>query len=98
MHADGSQDPGRALGLKCHPLIDICKARVYRGSTLVFDGLSLTIGQPERVAILGPNGSGKTTLLNCFNRELYPVRTEDSWIRILGRERWNVWELRKHNG
>ena len=80
------------------PLIEIHQATVYRGSTRVFDRLSLTIRQHERVAILGPNGSGKTTLLNTINRELYPVQAEDSWIRILGRDRWNVWALRKHIG
>jgi len=29
---------------------------------------------------------------------LYPVVQDDAWVRILGRERWNVWELRKHIG
>ncbi len=46
------------------PLIEIHNATVWRGSTLVFRNFSLTIGQHERVAILGPNGSGKTTLFN----------------------------------
>jgi iron complex transport system ATP-binding protein len=80
------------------PLIDIRNARVYRGTTRVFDGLSLTVGQHERVAVLGPNGSGKTTLLKLINRELYPVANDDSHVRILGRDRWNVWELREHIG
>jgi iron complex transport system ATP-binding protein len=80
------------------PLIDIHRATVWRGTTKVFEDLSLVIGRHERVAILGPNGSGKTTLLKTVTRELYPVAREDSWIRILGRERWNVWELREHIG
>jgi iron complex transport system ATP-binding protein len=80
------------------PLIEIHNATVWRGSTCVFRNLSLTIRQHERVAVLGPNGSGKTTLLKTINRELYPVARDDSWIRILGRDRWNVWELRKHIG
>jgi iron complex transport system ATP-binding protein len=80
------------------PLIEIHNATVWRGSTLVFRNFSLTIGQHERVAILGPNGSGKTTLLKTLNRELYPVASDDSWIRILGRDRWNVWDLRQHIG
>ena len=80
------------------PLIDIRNARVYRGTTRVFDRLSLTVGQHERVAVLGPNGSGKTTLLKLINRELYPVANDDSHVRILGRDRWNVWELREHIG
>lgn len=80
------------------PLIDIRNATIWRGSTRVFDNLTLTIARHERVAILGPNGSGKTTLLKTINRELYPVEREGSWLRILGRERWNVWELRRHIG
>ena len=80
------------------PLIDIRDATIWRGATRVFDSLSLSIAQHERVAILGPNGSGKTTLLKTINRELYPVASEGSWIRILGRENWNVWDLRQRIG
>ena len=80
------------------PLIDIRNATIWRGKTRVFEHLSLEIGQHERVAILGPNGSGKTTLLKTINRELYPVVADGSWVRILGRDDWNVWKLRRHIG
>lgn len=80
------------------PLIEIHNATVWRGSTRVFRNFSLTVDQHECVAVLGPNGSGKTTLLKAVTRELYPVVGEASWIRILGRERWNVWALRRHIG
>ena len=80
------------------PLIEMHNATVFRGTTRVFDGLDLSIGQHEPVAILGPNGSGKTTLLKLINRELYPVPGDDSWVKILGRESWNVWDLRSHIG
>ncbi len=80
------------------PLIEIHNATIYRGSTRVFDNFSLTIRQHEQVAVLGPNGSGKTTLLKVVNREIYPVLKDDSWVRILGRSRWNVWQLRSHIG
>ncbi len=79
-------------------LIEFHNATIWRGSTCVFENLNLVIPQHERIAILGPNGSGKTTLLKTINRELYPVVKEDSWVRILGRDRWNVWELRKKIG
>lgn len=85
-------EPGRP------PLIEIRDATVWRGTTRVFERFSLTIGQGECVAILGPNGSGKTTLLKLVNRELYPVADEAGSVRILGRSRWNVWDLRRHIG
>jgi len=80
------------------PLIEIKNATIYRGSTRVFDDLSLRIDQHDPTVILGPNGSGKTTLLKVINRELYPVQRDGAWVRILGRETWNVWELRSHIG
>jgi len=79
-------------------LIDIRNATIWRGKTRVFDSFDLTIAQHERIAILGPNGSGKTTLLKTLNRELYPVEKAGSWVRILGRDNWNIWELRKQIG
>jgi iron complex transport system ATP-binding protein len=80
------------------PLIEIRNATIWRGSTRVFENLNLEIGQHEGVAILGPNGAGKTTLLKTLNRELYPVAAADAGVRILGKDHWNVWELRRHIG
>ena len=79
-------------------IVEIRNATIWRGTSRVFENLNLLIAQHERVAILGPNGCGKTTLMKTINRELYPVVTPDSWVRILGRDTWNVWELRKHIG
>ncbi|MGA8258878.1 MAG: ATP-binding cassette domain-containing protein [Arenicellales bacterium] len=79
-------------------LIDIRNATVYRGDTRVFDRFSLSIDESENTAIIGPNGAGKTTLMKVLNRELYPVHEPGSRVRILGRERWNVWELRRSLG
>ena len=79
-------------------LIDIRDATIWRESTRVFEHLDLQIAQHERVVILGPNGSGKTTLLKTINCELYPVVATGSWVRILGQDKWNVWDLRQHIG
>lgn len=102
-HADDRQEsiavsPTVVPGVTDPLLIEFRNATVWRGSTLVFDRLNLSIPQHQPVAILGPNGSGKTTLLKTINRELYPVAAPDSRVRILGRESWNVWELRQHIG
>ncbi|MEM9401872.1 MAG: ATP-binding cassette domain-containing protein [Pseudomonadota bacterium] len=79
-------------------LLDIKNATLWRGRTRVFSRLTLTINVGEQVAILGPNGSGKTTLLKTMTRELYPERRDDAWVKIFGRERWNVWDLRRRIG
>ncbi len=80
------------------PLLHMVNATVYRGSTCVFDRLTLTIEQGCHTALLGPNGSGKTTLLKVMTRELYPVPAEDSAVRLYGEEEWNVWDLRAKLG
>jgi iron complex transport system ATP-binding protein len=75
-------------------LIDLRNVRVMRGSRPVLDDFTLRIEREEHIAILGPNGCGKSTLIKTLTRELYPVPRENSLIEILGRARWNVFELR----
>jgi iron complex transport system ATP-binding protein len=79
-------------------LLDIRNVSLWRGRTRVFEHLDLHIEQHEQLAIIGPNGAGKTTLLKAINREIYPVANAASVFRILGRDRWNVWDLRRHIG
>jgi iron complex transport system ATP-binding protein len=81
------------------PLIDFHNITVQRGERLVLNGLSLSIGQGEHAAILGSNGSGKSTLIKLISRELYPRQKDADWhLRILGRDRWNLFDLRNHLG
>jgi iron complex transport system ATP-binding protein len=76
------------------PLIQLENVTVMRGRSVALDRVSLEIAVGEHVAILGPNGCGKSTLIKAITRECYPVWREGSSVRVLGRERWNVFELR----
>ena len=55
---------------------------------------SCKLGAGEHICILGPNGCGKSTLIKTITRECYPLATDGSSVSILGRERWNIFELR----
>ena len=77
------------------PLIEFEHVTVMRGHTVALNDVSLKIGLGEHIAILGPNGCGKSTLIKAITRECYPLIQDGSSVRILGEERWEVWELRK---
>ena len=76
------------------PLIEFEHATVMRGQTAALFDVTLRIGVGEHVAILGPNGCGKSTLIKAITRECYPIISDQSFVRILGEQRWNVAELR----
>lgn len=78
------------------PLLEIDDASVMRGDRLILDRFSLRIGAREHTAILGANGAGKSTLVRLITRELYPLARDDgrASMRVFGRERWHVSELR----
>jgi iron complex transport system ATP-binding protein len=64
------------------------------GQPPALDDVTLRIELSEHVCILGPNGCGKSTLIKTITRECYPLAREGASISILGRERWNIFELR----
>ena len=81
------------------PLIELDNVTVRRDERIALDGVSLSITQGEHVAIIGPNGCGKSTLIKLISRELYPVLKDEPWaLRILGRDRWRLFDLRHHLG
>ena len=66
-----------------------------RGRRTVLDSITLSISLGEHVAIVGPNGSGKSSLIKTIMRELHPLQTVDDWsLKILGKDRWNIFHLR----
>src|SRR5260370_37387005 len=82
------------MSARAAPLLELQNVSVVRGDNLALDRVSLSIEQGEHLCILGPNGCGKSTLIKTLTRECYPIAREESSIRILGRDLWNVFELR----
>ena len=69
------------------------------GGTRVLDRLTLSIAAGEHTAILGPNGAGKSTFIKLLTLQQYPLATGDaSPIRVMGQDRWDVFELRSKLG
>lgn len=79
-------------------LLELKNITVVRGERTIFSGLNLEIPVGCNTAILGPNGSGKSTLLKLLTREIYPVASPKSSLKILGNSVWNIWELRSQVG
>jgi iron complex transport system ATP-binding protein len=79
-------------------LLELRNVTVLRGERPALDRFSLRIEQGEQACILGPNGCGKSTLIKTLTRECYPLALDGSSMSILGRDRWEVSELRKHLG
>src|SRR5256885_3534842 len=77
------------------PLIEFDHVTVLRDGVTALDRLTLRIDDGERVAVLGPNGAGKSTLVDALTRAVYPATgVGPSALRIYGRDRWDVFELR----
>src|SRR4029079_19800734 len=82
------------------PLLELCDATVVLGGARVLDRLTLAIGAGEHTAMLGPNGAGKSTFIKLLTLQQYPIPAANGTppIRVFGRERWNVFELRARLG
>ena len=67
----------------------------YKNDFRVIKNLNLKIAYSENVILIGPNGSGKSSLVEVINRNIYPVFTKNSILRIFDKELIDIWELRK---
>jgi iron complex transport system ATP-binding protein len=86
--------------VSAQPLLQLSNAVLFRGDVRVLEGLTLTIAQGEHTAIVGPNGAGKSSLIRLLTVDSYPLAPEDGVppVRIFGRDRWDVSELRSRLG
>ncbi|HHU91443.1 MAG TPA: amino acid ABC transporter ATP-binding protein, partial [Clostridiaceae bacterium] len=48
-------------------MIDVIDLKKHYGSLEALKGITNTIREGEKVAIIGPSGSGKSTFLRCLN-------------------------------
>ncbi|PYQ79986.1 MAG: ABC transporter ATP-binding protein [Acidobacteria bacterium] len=85
--------------LASDPFLELNDATVVLGDTRVLESLRLTVQDGEHTAVLGPNGAGKSTLMKLLALEIYPAARDDGTpVRIFGRDRWDVFELRSQMG
>ena len=84
--------------LRREAFCELRSVSVARGNAIVLHQIDLTIAAGEHVAILGPNGCGKSTLIKTLTCECYPLVTPEMSVRIFGRDRWDLQELRKRLG
>jgi iron complex transport system ATP-binding protein len=81
-------------------VLELNEATVIRGGVPILDAVTLAVQPGEHTAILGPNGSGKSTLIKLLTGQLYPLARsdDDPPVRVFGRARWNLNELRTRMG
>ncbi len=92
-----SRDPDQTTpGRGVTPLLEIDGATVLRDGRRIIDDLRLRVAPGQHTVISGPNGAGKSTLVKLVARQIYPLARDDGCgrVRVFGRERWNVADLR----
>jgi iron complex transport system ATP-binding protein len=85
-------------GTATEPFLYLAHVNVARGENVVLHDINLSVNAGEHIAILGPNGCGKSTLIKTITCECYPMVQPETKVRIFGRERWDLTELKKRLG
>lgn len=80
------------------PLLDLQSITVVRGGRKVLEDFSFQLASGECLAVLGRNGSGKSTLMSLLTGELHAAYLPHSRLRLFGKGRWKLDELRGRIG
>ncbi len=96
--ASGAKAARSAAATDAPEFLEMRQVNVARGDRVVLHDVNLSIRAGEHVVILGPNGCGKSTLILTMTCQIYPIVRPGMHVRIFGRERWDLTELRKHFG
>jgi len=82
------------------PALELRGATVVKNGVRILDDLTLTIPRGQHTAIMGPNGAGKSALMQLLSHQDRPLARADgsAAVRVLGRDRWHVFELRPQLG
>ena len=79
-------------------IVEMRSVSVVRGGKYILKDIDMDITASENLAIIGPNGSGKTSFVKLLTGENKPYYDEKTVMRLFGRERWNIFELRNRLG
>ena len=67
----------------------------FKNGYKVIKDLNLQLKYKENVILIGPNGSGKSSLVDLINRNVYPVESDLTKLKIFNKELIDLWQLRQ---
>ncbi len=79
-------------------IIDFENVYVNYGDMTILKNINLKITDKQNWVVLGANGSGKSTLIKLFSHDLYPNTKYPFKKNIFGKDRWDIFELKKYLG